>query len=101
MLGRKRMTDRGATSGRDSENIRWGRYLLARSNARARTIRRFWLDGRNTLMSSQSACGTRSLPVARRTCAVYMSIMGYLVDSSSHYILGVGVPALVASTIVL
>ncbi len=27
--------------------------------------------------------------------------MGYLVDSSSHYILGVGVPALVASTIVL
>ncbi len=29
------------------------------------------------------------------------SDMGYLVDSSSHYILGVGVPALVASTIVL
>ncbi len=28
-------------------------------------------------------------------------LMGYLVDSSSHYILGVGVPALVASTIVL
>ena len=27
--------------------------------------------------------------------------MGYLVDSSSHYILGVGVPALGASTIVL
>ena len=30
-----------------------------------------------------------------------ISPMGYLVDSSSHYILGVGVPALVASTIVL
>ena len=31
----------------------------------------------------------------------YSLKMGYLVDSSSHYILGVGVPALVASTIVL
>ena len=30
-----------------------------------------------------------------------LACMGYLVDSSSHYILGVGVPALVASTIVL
>ena len=34
-------------------------------------------------------------------CAVGTGVMGYLVDSSSHYILGVGVPALVASTIVL
>ena len=33
--------------------------------------------------------------------AVGYVVMGYLVDSSSHYILGVGVPALVASTIVL
>ncbi len=32
---------------------------------------------------------------------IYFESMGYLVDSSSHYILGVGVPALVASTIVL
>ena len=30
-----------------------------------------------------------------------IEVMGYLVDSSSHYILGVGVPALGASTIVL
>ena len=32
---------------------------------------------------------------------ITLTAMGYLVDSSSHYILGVGVPALVASTIVL
>ena len=32
---------------------------------------------------------------------LYYAVMGYLVDSSSYYILGVGVPAQVASTIVL
>ena len=44
--------------------------------------------------------GKYSLEEAARSFE-WLKGMGYLVDSSSHYILGVGVPALVASTIVL
>ena len=54
------------------------------------------------MLSSKYFASLLDVPIARKSLIKSQKLdMGYLVDSSSHYILGVGVPALVASTIVL
>jgi hypothetical protein len=60
--------------------MRYGLYKSDTAKLFCRTIRIFWLFGRNTRTPPRSACGNFGFSVAARMCAVYMSTMSCCLD---------------------